>query len=277
MSRVITLSSERNSIERRIQEINNEINSKEEMLERIEFLLLESDIDDFIEEYAEDILLGKKTVSEILEDDNSIELKEEELESYIEDLKRIFDNLMDYINRTSIDYQLPSNFNRFTKDNDIDINDNRNWYKDVYTIIYNNLPDEPPESSILGGVWGYSFKPPKIPTVSIPNMGDIKWYNEKVKERDSLEDNLMILTGLQEEQKKILNKFGSISGLWSGLLVLGFSTIAGIIVPALLLPYPLNKYDDLATRRLLLFLFINSLISLFLYLGISIYKLTKKD
>ena len=52
VSRVITLSSEKNSIVRRLKEINNELSNKQEILDRVELILLEDDVDDFIHNHA---------------------------------------------------------------------------------------------------------------------------------------------------------------------------------------------------------------------------------
>lgn len=53
VSRVISLSSERSAIERRLREINNDISIKEEKYDRSVDLLLEEDADDFILEHYE--------------------------------------------------------------------------------------------------------------------------------------------------------------------------------------------------------------------------------
>lgn len=61
VSRVITLASEKSSIVRRLREIDSEMTNKQDMLNKIELRLLEDDVDNFIKEYAEDILVEGKT------------------------------------------------------------------------------------------------------------------------------------------------------------------------------------------------------------------------
>lgn len=244
-------------------------------LKNIELILLENDVDDFIEKYAEDILVEGETIESILEENNSINLTEEDLKPYVEDLYEIYDDLMTMIENTDYSYDLPRAFDDFIKDNDIKIDNRKDWYEIVYTIIYDNLPSEPQTNPIFG--MQHYFTMPKVPVYKPPNIANIKWYNEKVKERNSLRNEVSILAGMEKEQEKILDKYGNVSGLWSGLLVLAYSTITGIVIPILLLPYPLDKYDDIKTRKVLLLLFFSGLASLFIYLAISMYKLTKED
>lgn len=149
VSRVITLSSEKNAIVRRIHEIDIELINKKEMLNRVELILLEEDVNDFIKEYAEDILVEGRTIEDILEEDDTINRNEVELKPYVEDLYKIYDDSITMIENTDYSYSLPSNFDNFIKDNDIKIDKRKDWYEIVYTIIYNNLPSEPPTNPIL--------------------------------------------------------------------------------------------------------------------------------
>lgn len=275
VSRIITLSSEKNAIVRRIHEIDTELINKREMLNRVELILLEEDVNDFIKEHAEDILVEGKTIEDILDEDDSINRNEVELKPYVEDLYKIYDDSITMIENTDYSYCLPSNFDNFIKDNDIKIDKRKDWYEIVYTIIYNNLLSEPPTNPIFG--MQHYFKMPKVPVYKPSNIANVKWYNEKAKERNSLKDEVNILSSMKKEQEKLLNKYGGVSGLWSGLLILAYSTIVGIVMPISLLPYPLDKYNDIRTRKVLLLLFFSGLASLFIYLCVSMYKLTKDN
>lgn len=113
VSRVITLASEKSSIVRRLREIDSEMTNKQDMLNKIELRLLEDDVDNFIKEYAEDILVEGKTIEDILEEDDSIKRNEVELKPYVEDLYRIYNDLMTMIENTDYGYSLPSNFDLF--------------------------------------------------------------------------------------------------------------------------------------------------------------------
>lgn len=275
VSRVITLSSERNAIVKRLREINNELENKQEMLDRVQLILLEDDVDDFIKDHAEEILMYDKDIKIILQEDDSVSLTSDELEPYIKRLNDIFDNLDKMIESTSSNYRLPADFDTFIKDNNLKVENYKDWYEIVYDIIYNNIPDDPPIDPKFGLM--PSFRIRKIPVTTLPNVNHINWYRDKIKERDTLSDDIYFLSRMKCDHKKLLDEYGNISGLWSGLLILIYSSIVGIIVPILLLPYPLGKYDDISTKKVLLLLFFSGLASLFIYLGISMYKLTKDD
>lgn len=276
VSRVVTLSSEKNAITRRLREINNELSNKQEMLDRIELILLEDDVDDFIHENATDILIYEKSVEDILKEDDSSGLTAEELNPYITKLHEIFEHLTTLIKETDDDYTIPNNFNDFAKDYCIQIDEHKDWYDLVYRTLWNAIPAKPSSNSL----WGFhnldalAINPSLLNSVS-PVTSQI--YRDRIKERNGLEDEVQILNGMKEEQEKILSDYGNISGLWSGLAVLIYACIVGIAIPSMLLPYPLNTFDDVATKQLLLILFYSELIALFVYLGISMYKLTKED
>lgn len=54
-------------------------------------------------------------------------------------------------------------------------------------------------------------------------------------------------------------------GVLYGVLVLLYASVASILIPVFLLPYPLNFYNDANTRILLLTLFCSSLLAIFIY------------
>lgn len=278
VSRVITLASEKGSIEKRLREINTELENKQKMLDMVELELLEDDVDDFVYDHAEDILISEKPIQDILKEDNSTDLTQEELSPYIESLIAIYDKILDEINKTDIDYSLPRNFDDFVKDNNIKIDNNKKWHEIAYDIIYKehqrNLRKQISSNPLLGN-YSIPFAPDLI-NLNMPTYTSSTWYLDQVKARNSLRNEILILQGMKKEQENSLNKYSRISGLWSGLAVLAYSSIVSIIIPITLLPYPVGKYDDLATRKLLLLLFISQLIMLFIYLTVSMYKLTRE-
>jgi hypothetical protein len=279
VSRVITLSSEKNAITRRLGEINAELDSKINMYDNIGLLLLESDVDDFFHEYAEDILIYEKPIQEILDEEDSADLTEDELKPYIEMLLTIYNHVIDMIDNTDDDYSLPRSFDDFVKDNEVSLNDNKDWYELVYNTIYKEFQRDLQRQASSNPLLGFHplIRVPDPAIYNFRSISNAKWYGDKIKERNILKDELQILTVMKEEQKKTLSNYGQISGIWSGLAVLAYSSIAGIVIPILLLPYPLNTYDDAVTRKVLLVLFFSHLIILFIYLAVSMYKLTKED
>lgn len=120
VSRVISLSSEKNSIVRRLREINNDLKSKKELLNTIEIDLLEDDIDSFINEYSKEIIIENKPFDELLEYDKSYNLTVEQLKPYIVELLSIRDEIINLMDDAE---SLPEEFNDFIRINGFNIND----------------------------------------------------------------------------------------------------------------------------------------------------------
>lgn len=274
VSRVITLSSEKNSIVRRLREINNEMNNKKEMLDRVELILFKDDVDDFIENHAEEILIERKSINTILEENPSIELTEEDLKPYTRKLFQIFEDLTSLIEKTDDEYVLPNTFDEFAKDSRIKVSEYYYWYEIVYWVIMNIEPKQPSLTSIATINLSASIPDPSM--FKTANSNSVQMYQDQIKERNSLQGEVQIISGMKKEQEKILKDYGKVSGLWSGLAVLIYACIVGIVIPSILLPYPLETYDDINIKIFLLTLFFSELVALFLYLSISMYKLTKE-
>lgn len=274
VSRVITLSGERNAIERRLKEINNDLSTKQKMLADIEKAFLEEEVEDFIYDHCEEIIIEEKGIQEILDEDDSSDLTPEILKPYIEELFSIRDKILKLIEETDESYRLPNNLNEFIKDNNIIIEENKDLHELVYKTIYNLMPDEP--STILG----INFKLPAVDHRNLLKSTSVfsqQMLRDRINERNTLRNEVQTLNIRKNEQEKILSDYGKPSGLWGGLLVLIYSCIVGIAYPSVLLPYPENTYNDVTTKWFLLFLFFSELIALFIYLGVSMFKLTKNN
>lgn len=245
------------------------------MLEQIELILFEDDVDDFIYDHAKDILVYEKPIEDLLEEADMSRLTSLNIEPYISKLREIFKHIKTIFNNADNDYILPNNFNDFIKDNKVNIDDYKDWYEIVYEIILDIIPKKETSTNIFGLDFDYMIARP--PNLSSSAMTSSIINRDRINEKNNLKDEIQILSGLKDEQMKILRDYGKISGLWSGLLVLIYACIVGIVIPSLLLPYPLGVYDDLATRKLLLKLFFSQLIVLFIYLFISMYRLTRVD
>ena len=258
VSRVITLAGEKQSIERRLQEIDNDLTIKKEMLENIEKVIFEEDIDDFIQNHCEELIIEGKSLEEILRDDDSCNFSEEDLKPYVEELITIRDKTIEMIEKSE---DLPSDFTEFINDNGIQIEGKKSWYELVYKIIRKN---------VLGTGFLYDLEPPVL------SIMDAQTYREKVKYRDELRNEVYFLSVRKNEQQKILNDYVKPYGLWSGLAVLIYSCIVGIAYPCILLPYPEETYNDVKTKWLLISLFFSALIAIFIYLAVSMHKLTRR-
>ena len=279
VSRVITLASDKNSIKRRLREIESELNSKKEMLSWVEDMIFEEDLDDFIETHAEDILIEGKPVEAILEEDESIQLTADELKPHIDKLKSIYKNLKEAIDDVEDAYVLPKECSMFAKDTNIKINDKKHWHEKVYQLIKKTI-FEAPRHNIIGGI-SQSF--PRVNTYEVPSYFKTQAYIDRFKDRNRLGDEVEILSGIKNELSKQFNEYGDIQGLWTGLAVLIYACMAGIIFPGMLLIFPtqmafiLNISSDLIANSILVYLFFSELFVIFIYLGVSMYMLTKTD
>jgi len=269
VSRVISLSSEKNSIVRRLKEINNDLKSKKKMLKTIEKELLDDDVDTFIYEYSEEIIIENKPFDELLEYDNSYNLTVEQLKPYIDELLRIKDEVIRLMNKAE---SLPEEFNDFLKTSGLNVQDRKDWYELVYQTIWDKIPKNPSYDP-----FGINISTPANLIAPRPNLVEQQMYRDKVNELNRLQSEVQILMVRKEEQEKILNDYGKPNGLWGGFFVLVYSCVVGIAYPSTLLPYPKGVYNDELTKCFLLVLFFSQLIVLFLYLGIEMYRLTKSQ
>src|SRR5690606_37056110 len=112
VSRVITLSSEQNGINRKLREINNEITSKEDTLSQVKEYIIGEAAFDFIRDNVEELSIGKESLEEIHKEDRFTELSVEQLEPYIREYKSIFNEVKDLVRQFG---SVPSDFYKFKK------------------------------------------------------------------------------------------------------------------------------------------------------------------
>ena len=90
-----------------------------------------------------------------------------------------------------------------------------------------------------------------------------------------MEAELISLEEQENKHKQIIENNSKPEGVFSGLIVLFYACVVGIIYPSMLLPYPSEMYNDELTKRFLLFWFYSGLIVIFLYLFVQLKNLTK--
>lgn len=259
VSRVIAISSEQNGIKRRIREIKNDLLAKSEMRANAEEFLFEDDLNDFVsEENIERIILGR-TLEEVIEEDDYDFLTKEEVEPYYKQVKEIASEIAELHNSTEEYYGKFSEFTKVFKD--FKYPDRMNWYEKVFKVMDDMAQPESPY--FFGGI---TYRPPNINTD----------YKDTQKELDRLIDDIRVLELQLGEQMKILNDYGKPKWVWSGLFVLIYACIVGIVYPSTLMPYPEKVYDDNLTKWFLLGLFFSQLLALIIYLGFATYKLTNE-
>ena len=283
ISRVITLSSEQSGIRRKLREIKLDIHAKTQLLAEVEQNLLEEDKVDFIESHYEELIFDKVSLEEILkqEDGSYKDRTVKDLEPVVEELKQIDADLKELFSQHNVRYSsdLPKEYSEFIKVGFKDMKGRREWYEMLYDEYYYRLPEKPKT-----GPYGFPSIPTSnysLPPNSLVNPArlqvSLQSYEQKRRDRDTYKKELAFLIRQEEEQKKILEDYGKPHGMWGGLIVLVFASIVGIVYPVILLPYPLETYNDEATKFLILGLFFSQLIALFVYLAFNMYRLTKDE
>ncbi|MGE7687331.1 hypothetical protein [Peribacillus simplex] len=260
VSRVIAIASEQNGISRRIREIKNDLLAKRETKRNAEKFLFEEDLDYFVTyKNIKRILLGR-TLEEVMEEDEYDYLTEEQLEPYYKQVKEMASELMELHGSTDDYYEEFSVFKKFFTD--YKYPNRMNWYERIFKVIDDMAQPE------AQGIFGHINLGTAI---SIPTNTD---YKDTKKERDRLTDDIRVLELQLEEQFRILDYYGKPKWVWSGLLVLVYACLVGIVYPSTLLPYTEKVHDDVLTKWFLLGLFYSQLLLLVVYLGAAMYQLT---
>src|SRR5699024_5459366 len=243
VSRVITLSSEQNVINRKRRELNNEINAKRDSLSQVTEYIISEDALDFISDNLGELSEDELPLKYIHKEDRYTELTLEQLEPYVELYNFIFNELQTL---TSEFRSLPSDFDDFKKRLTIELSlpKKLDWYELAYDFIYESLPKKS----------NNSFFPDITTLTSFQNrIRPVNhYYHNQVKIKEQLEKELAVLNLQKAEQDKILTEYGKPNGVWSGLIVLIYSSIVGIAYPITLLPYPMNTYNDSFTKTVLI-------------------------
>lgn len=281
ISRVITLSSEQSGIRRRLREINLDIKTKEQLLSEVEENLLKEDREDFIDEYYSELIFDKTPLEVLIENmEGSYRGRSTiDLEPVVDELLRINTDLETMLEGKGIKYstELPKEFGDFANIRSEDLEGRRSWYELLYDEYQYQLPKKSKTDPFgFPSLYDIDVPPPRFLN-PIGTQTEAQVYQQKSRDRDTYSNELRYLRKQECEQKKILKDYGKPHGMWGGLFVLIYASIVGIAYPVTLLPYPVQTYNDEATRILILLLFLSQLLALFVYLGISMYSLTKDE
>lgn len=266
VSRVISLSSEQNSIKRKIREIDNDIFAKKELAESVKEYLFEDDLDDFVTKENILRMFEEKSLEDIIDEDGYTGLCKEELEPYFEQLEDIINEMLYMIEKSGTEYET---LGELYKLNNIKYPNRKDWYDKVYDAIVELNEPKSKDGSFISDMFASVLKSPD----TSPNI----YYRDKEKELDRLSDDIRILDLQKDGQLKILDDYGKPKWIWSGLFVLIYASIVGIVFPSTLLPYPAETYDDSLTKWTILGLFFSQLLVLFIYLGLAMRKLTHTE
>lgn len=267
VSRVISLSSEQNSIKRKIREIDNDIFAKKELAESIEKYLFEDDLNDFVTKENIIRMFEGKTLEDIIDEVEYTLLSKEELEPFFEQLQDIKNEMSNMVTQKGAEYESFSVF--YSELSNIKYPDRKEWYKTVLDAIDELSKQKPKYGIYTADILSSVSKSPDFS----PNTD----YKDKDKELNRLLDDIRILDLQKDGQLKILDDYGKPKWIWSGLFVLIYASIVGIVFPSTLLPYPKETYDDSLTKWTILGFFFSQLLVLFIYLGLAMRKLTHTE
>jgi uncharacterized protein (DUF342 family) len=141
VSRVITMVSERKSIERRIKRLKNDLSSKKEIYEKAEQALLEEDADEFILQYLEELIDAQNSFTTIIKMNNYVTRSSSELESYVEAFNKMVSEVNTML-KGKYRNEISDDFEKFLKSEQFRLNQPSKiyFYEYIYSELKENLP-----------------------------------------------------------------------------------------------------------------------------------------
>ncbi|MGX1266799.1 hypothetical protein RKD55_004743 [Rossellomorea marisflavi] len=256
VSRVIAIASEQGGVQRKMREINNDIEAKEGLKDSAINYLFEDDLYDFVDNA--DVIEGiirSKDLETIVEEAKYELLSIEELRPHYNLLREIQHEIM---------YREIFSLEELKETHGLKHPERLYWYECIMEGL-ETMREEKRSGSLLAS--HFTLRPMGPPR----NNHE---YLEKKKELGQLEAELTILGAQKEEQEHILEDFGKPKYVMSGLGVLAYAAIVGIIYPSTLLPYSTNTYDDTLTKWWVLSLFFSHIMAIFTYLFMAMKGLS---
>lgn len=259
VSRVISISNDQSFLKRTIDGLKTDIKHKKELLKEVNTYLFEDDLEDFVTKDNLTLLLKGRKLEEIIAEADYTYLTQEELSPYFDILIEIKEEVENYLR--SDEFETNSS-DRLIEQKDMKHPDRSDWYKIMEEIVV-DFYSPSPFSHI-------SFLSPS--TTASANTE----YRYKKREKEQLKNEIKILSSQKTEHESTINNYIEASWIWSGIGVLIYSSLVGMLYPATLLPYPINYYNDAQTKILVITLFGSGLLSIFLYLITAVYKMTSR-
>lgn len=261
VSRVISISNDQSFLQRIIDGLKTDIKHKKELLEEVNTYLFEDDLEDFVTEDNLTLMLEGKKLEEIIKEAEYTYLSQEELSPYFNILIEIKEEIENHIQSEGLE---KNSTDRLIDQKDMKYPVRSDWYKTMEDAI---LDFYSPSSSPFSHI-------PLLPPSRIPF--NTEEYKYKKREKEQLSNEIKILESQRTEHENTINNYIEGSWIWSGIGVLIYSSLVGILYPATLLPYPINYYNDAQTKTLVIILFGSGLLSIFLYLIIAVYKMISR-
>lgn len=258
VSRVISISNDQSFLQRIIDGLKTDIKHKKELLEEVNTYLFEDDLEDFVTEDNLTLLLEGKKLEEIIEEAEYTYLSQEELSPYFNILVEIKEEIENHIRSKGLE---KNSTDRLIDQKDMKYPVRSDWYKTMEDAILDFY--SPPSSHLP------LFSPS-------PRHFNTEEYRYKKREKEQLSNEIKILESQRTEHENTINNYIEGSWIWSGIGVLVYSSLVGILYPTTLLPYPINYYNDAQTKILVITLFGSGLLSIFLYLITAVYKMINR-
>lgn len=261
VSRVISLANDQHFIKRQLGDISIKIKHKKQLHRRLADYLFEDDLDDFVTLENLKLLLQDRSLKEIVKESKYDYLTIEELLPHFEILLLIKDEVIGLFQNDKFSSEW---FAERLEMKDVDYPNRIEWYERMLDALIKSYTSEDP----------FSFDFPHYTT--FPTVSGVSDYKQKVKEKEQLENELIILESQKQELVSSVNEYLQTKGIWFGIGVLAIVSCLGILYPATLLPYDVEAYDDLKTKILLITIFASCLVVIFGYLIIYLSAITKQ-
>lgn len=258
VSRLISLSAEKNGILAKISDLQKEIDSLQSSIDEIELRNLESDREYFFDEAYKKIIEYDTSLEELVEDDeaNINDRTIEELRPIFNLIHKILADLNTGVESLT---ELPNDFSDFVNKTNL-VYDKKFEYE--YSKIFNFMIETVNRQSSF---WNIKYSPAT--------------YIRSGKTRDEIEDELDALITqrnlkekLIESTKDSLERIGRPEGIVSGLWFIIVSSILGIMFPVTLLPME-NENFTVEIKVLLIFFFLVILTYFATYLYVLVQRL----
>jgi hypothetical protein len=273
ISRLLSLSAERSSLQAKVRDIKLQLGIKIKNLDELEKRLLEWDAEDFLE--GSDVLDlitesgGQISLAETMKRVTGYSRSEEELRPYWDEAITVTQNAFQIVKDKFSELLDSEDIDVFLKNLGVNISSYRlKIYHRVFGKILNEYEKRRnPLGAMMSSI--SSFNMPDIRTVDeISRYRTLEQDIETIgREKNALETQL---TDLEIQLKQL----GQPQGVKLGIIFLAYFSLVGIVVPVFLLPFPPEKFTS--THKWIIFLlFISGLVFFFVYLFKLVRQLTE--
>lgn len=273
VSRLLALSAERNSIIARLDEVERMRSLSARRLDELQAWFTAVHAWDFIVDCANDLVQSEGSVSlaKLLETHDSRRLSGEDLAPYYKLAVDVVRNAYElFTTRYSVNSSFPWSLDGFLEHTKLKLPQiDEVPIKLLYLKVYNLIRKR------QHGTGLHFFPEIEMEEMSLLSQSpDQALYHGKRLQRDALRAELLQLEAQKTGLEAMLRGFRLPSGLWSGLLVLMFFSITGIIIPLAFMPADPNNFP--VWKWWVVFGgFLGGLLTVVAYLVYSVKELTR--